>query len=110
MRGAYPTACNHKIVVVDHALARLDSWQADASAFLFSAVKVQNSDVHFVFFIGNHLDSLPAMIATLQYPRDKEQNAGYYVQIDTIFKAVAREIIRVAFKRLAVQNLVSFVK
>jgi hypothetical protein len=43
-------------------------------------------------------------------PETESKNAGYYVQIDTIFKAVAREIIRVAFKRLAVQNLVSCVK
>jgi hypothetical protein len=60
-----------------------------------------------VFLIGNHLDSLPAIVAALQYPRDRE-NAGYYVQFDPILEAVAREIIRVAFKRLAVQNLISF--
>lgn len=64
--GANPTACNHKIVLLYHASARLNS----TTPVTFKAEVLGSADVHFVLLVRYHLNSLPAV--ALQYQQNRK--------------------------------------
>ena len=61
MCGAYPTAGNHKIILLYHASARLDSMMQTWLLLIEIEALWGSADVHFVLLVRYHLNSLPAV-------------------------------------------------
>ena len=72
MCGSYTTTRNYKIVILNQTYARANSSSIGKTRRSPRREKSAISDVHLVFFVRYHLDSLPAMPIALASSRGQK--------------------------------------